>query len=176
MHDAAPPAPRPHGRGQDRRGGPAVKPALHAVPDPIGFLLGSWSTRRHLLDRSTNTAGTFAGTTTFTADAGGLHWLEEGRVRWPTFEGPASRSYRIARGIAAGVEVLFEDGRLLCRLDLTGGRARDQHECTPDTYVVDFTVRSSDSIEYRWDVTGPAKDLLLTTALSRSGVRTHPER
>ena len=32
---------------------------------------------------------------------------------------------------------------------------------------VDFTVTSADTVEYSWDVTGPAKDQLLTTVLTR---------
>lgn len=161
MQDAAPPA-------------LPVIPLPFAVPDPIGFLLGSWTTRRHLLDRSTNTVGTFTGTTTFTPDADGLHWAEQGTVRWPSFEGPASRSYRVMPGVGTAVEVLFEDGRLLCRLDLSAGSARDHHDCPPDTYRVDFAVGSSDRIDYRWDVTGPAKDLLLSTTLTRVGASRGP--
>lgn len=146
-----------------------MNPALLPVPDPIGFLLGTWTTQRHLLDRSSDIAGTFAGTTTFTADGGGLHWVEQGRVRWPSFEGPASRSYRVVRGTGPEAEVHFDDGRLLCRLDLATGRAHDVHACPPDTYLVDFAVHSIDRIDYSWDVTGPAKDLLLTTILVRQG-------
>ncbi len=145
------------------------EPAMHSgipVPDPLAFLAGAWSTRRRLLDRRSGTTGTFTGITTFTPDDGGLRWDEEGTVHWASFQGPASRSYRIgAEG--SGLTVTFPDGRVLCRLDLRSGTARDEHDCSPDTYRVDFTVTAGDAIDYSWDVTGPAKDHLLTTVLTR---------
>lgn len=143
-------------------------PATLPVEDPLAFLTGRWSTQRGLLDRSTGARGTFSGTTIFTPDGGGLLWDEEGTVSWPTFQGPAFRSYRIAAEDDT-LAVLFPDDRLLCRLDLRSGRARDEHACTPDTYIVDFRVTSPGTVEYSWDVTGPAKDLLLTTTLTREG-------
>jgi hypothetical protein len=136
------------------------------VVDPLAFLAGSWSTRRHLLDRSSGTEGIFTGITTFTPDDDGLRWDEEGTMSWPSFQGPASRSYRVtAQGTTMAIH--FPDGRLLCRLDLRSGRAHDEHWCSPDTYLVDFRVPSFGTVEYSWDVTGPAKDHLLTTTLTR---------
>ncbi|MFC3301107.1 DUF6314 family protein [Arthrobacter agilis] len=86
--------------------------ARHGITDPLGFLAGSWTAQRRLLDRAAGVAGTFAGTTTFTPDhEEGLQWAEQGTVRWPSFEGPASRSYRVLRTTGAAIEVRFEDGR-----------------------------------------------------------------
>jgi hypothetical protein len=149
------------------------------VPDPIAFLAGTWATRRELLDRSTGTTGTFSGTTTFTPDDGGLRWDEEGTVCWASFRGPATRSYRIDPGVTGdpgdpGATVTFPDGRVLCHLDLRSGTARDEHACPPDTYRVHFTVTSYGTIDYSWDVTGPAKDHLLTTVLTRIGAASGP--
>lgn len=141
--------------------------AVTGIVDAVAFLAGAWSTSRTLLDRASGTAGTFTGTTTFTPDDGSLRWEEKGIVSWPHFHGPASRTYMV-EGDGATVAIRFQDGRLLCRLDLTSGRARDDHACAPDTYRVDFTVTSPDTIQYSWDVTGPAKDLLLRTTLTRS--------
>ncbi|MDQ0735879.1 DUF6314 family protein [Arthrobacter agilis] len=140
------------------------------VEDPMAFLAGTWSTERTLLDRAVGTTGTFSGTTLFTPDRGGLRWDEEGTVRWASFQGPASRSYRIDAGDGGdgGLTVTFPDGRVLCRLDLRPGAARDEHHCAPDTYRVDFVITSPVTIEYSWDVTGPAKDHLLRTVLTRT--------
>jgi hypothetical protein len=136
------------------------------VHDPIAFLTGTWTTERTMLDRSSGMTGTFTGTTIFTPDDGGLRWDEEGTASWGSYRGPASRSYRVdAEDV--GMVVTFPDGRVLCRLDLSHGHARDEHPCSPDTYRVEFTVPRFDAIDYIWDVTGPAKDLLLTTALMR---------
>ncbi|MBG6224631.1 hypothetical protein IWX63_001190 [Arthrobacter sp. CAN_A2] len=136
------------------------------VPDPLTFLAGTWTTERTMLDRAGSATGTFTGTTTFTPDGGGLRWDEEGTACWSSYRGPAFRSYRVDVEDAR-VVVTFPDGRVLCRLDLGRGHARDEHPCSPDTYRVDFTVTRPGSIEYSWDVTGPAKDLLLTTTLTR---------
>lgn len=136
------------------------------VVDPLGFLAGSWATRRNLLDRASGTAGTFTGTTTFTPDGDGLLWNEQGTVAWPHFQGPASRSYTV-EGEGPAIAVYFPDGRLLCRLDLRSGEARDDHACFPDAYLVEFRITSPSTVEYSWDVTGPAKDHLLTTTLER---------
>lgn len=146
----------------------APQPPLLGVEDPLAFLAGTWSTHRLLLDRSTGAEGIFTGITTFTPDDDGLRWDEEGTITWPRFQGPASRSYRVTADGATMV-VRFPDGRLLCRLDLRGGSAHDEHLCSPDTYIVDLRVLSSGSVEYSWDVTGPAKDHLLTTTLMREG-------
>ncbi|BBE23749.1 hypothetical protein MN0502_26320 [Arthrobacter sp. MN05-02] len=142
-------------------------PTPSAVGDPLAFLTGSWHTERCLLDRAGDLTGTFTGTTAFIPDDDGLRWEEEGIVTWPQFRGPAVRTYLVRRGLDGSALVHFPDGRLLCRLDLSSGRAYDEHACTPDTYRVRFTATSATTVEYSWDVTGPAKDLLLTTVLTR---------
>ncbi|WP_434993457.1 DUF6314 family protein [Arthrobacter sp. Ld5] len=144
----------------------ARRDGLVPVHDPLAFLAGAWATERTMLDRSSGTTGTFTGVTVFRPDGDGLGWEEEGTARWASFRGPASRSYRLVAG-EAGVVVMFPDGRVLCRLDLRSGTAHDEHLCSPDTYRVEFVVPSPDTVRYSWDVTGPAKDLLLTTTLTR---------
>ncbi|TDK25603.1 hypothetical protein E2F48_10175 [Arthrobacter crusticola] len=152
------------------------------VPDLRSYLLGAWRVRRSLLNRADATVGTFTGTLTFrpVPDGGpGLFWHEEGTVHWPgvrpstgravaPFTGPASRRYLLVPGgPAAPWEVLFEDGRPFHRLGLTTGSWRDEHWCSPDTYRVEYTALAQDRLNYEWDVTGPAKDQLLTTELTR---------
>lgn len=73
-----------------------------------------------------------------------------------------------------GATVTFPDGRVLCHLDLRSGTARDEHACSPDTYRVHFTVTAYGTVDYSWDVTGPAKDHLLTTVLTRTGAPSAP--
>ena len=118
-----------------------MRAGLVGVDDPLVFLTGAWATERTLLDRSGGGTGTFTGTTIFTPDDGGLSWDEQGMVRWPHFHGPASRSYRVVAD-STGMVVTFPDGRVLCRLDLRSGTAKDEHLCTPDTYRVEFEVPS----------------------------------
>ncbi len=135
--------------------------------DSLRFLAGTWSTHRRLLDRAGGMTGVFTGTTSFTPDGEGLRWDEEGTVSWPHFEGRALRTYLVRVSAPGVMEIRFPDGRLLCTLDLRSGLARDEHTCFPDTYRVDFAIRSLSRIEYCWEVTGPLKDLLLTTELTR---------
>ncbi|MBJ2120386.1 hypothetical protein I6N91_05270 [Arthrobacter sp. MSA 4-2] len=152
------------------------------VPDLRSYLLGTWRVRRSLVNRADSTVGSFTGTLTFrpVSDGGpGLSWREEGTVHWPgvrpsagrpvpPFTGPASRQYLLVPGgPAAPWEVLFGDGRPFHRLSLTAGSWRDEHWCSPDTYRVEYTALAQDGLKYEWDVTGPAKDQLLTTELTR---------
>ncbi|WP_159800898.1 DUF6314 family protein [Arthrobacter zhaoguopingii] len=152
------------------------------VPDLRSYLLGTWRVRRSLLNRADSTEGTFTGTLTVqpvTDDGPGLSWREEGTVHWPgarlcagrsvpPFTGPANRQYLLVPGgQGAPWEVLFQDGRPFHRLGLTAGSWRDEHWCSPDTYRVEYTALAQDRLRYQWDVTGPAKDQLLTTELTR---------
>jgi hypothetical protein len=155
-------------------------PAPDASPDSgpdfdlRAYLRGSWSVDRTLLDRRTGTRGTFTGVVRFTdADDGGLHWREEGTVRWTSFDGapftgPASREYLLRPADTAAVmDVAFPDGRPFHRMGFTGQSNQDVHWCDPDTYRVTYTVLGPDEVGYRWDVTGPAKDQLLESVLRR---------
>jgi hypothetical protein len=160
----------------------------HPVPDLRSYLLGTWRVRRGLLNRSDGTRGTFTGRAVFTPlpdDAASLRWREDGTVSWgvspparhggspsggqPAFTGPASREYLLVPGGAGGLwEVRFEDGRSFHALSLAQGSWAADHWCSPDTYRVRFTVHSEDRLDYEWDVTGPVKDQLLTTELTRA--------
>ncbi|MHA7261920.1 DUF6314 family protein [Arthrobacter sp. TMN-37] len=159
---------------------------IFPVSDLRSYLLGTWRVRRGLLNRADATRGTFTGTVTFlpVPDGGpGLRWREEGTVHWPgsrspagrpvpAFTGPASRQYLIVPGGPSGPwEVLFEDGRPFHHLALAGGSWTDEHWCSPDTYRVRYEALSEDRLDYEWDVTGPAKDQLLTTELTRQSPR-----
>jgi hypothetical protein len=155
-------------------------PAPEETPDSApgfdlrAYLRGSWSVDRTLLDRKTGTRGTFTGVVRFTDDDdGGLHWREEGTVRWASFDGmpftaPASREYLLRPADTPAVlDVYFPDGRPFHRMGLAGQASRDVHWCDPDTYRVTYTVVGPDECGYRWDVTGPAKDQLLESVLRR---------
>jgi hypothetical protein len=139
-------------------------------PSPAGA--GKWSVERQLLDRSTGTRGTFSGVVLFvpTDDDGALAFREEGTMRWPTFAGPASREYLLhPAGRPDALDVYFTDGRPFHRMSFTPAANLDQHWGDPDTYRVAYTYEGPDAFGYTWDVTGPRKDLLLTSALKRLG-------
>ena len=145
--------------------------------DLRAYLLGDWSVDRTLLDRATGSRGTFTGVVRFTeTNDGGLRFREEGTVRWnpargTPFAGPASREYLLrASATPDAMDMFFPDGRPFHRIGFGGQDHRDTHWCDPDTYRVEYTKLGPDEFHYRWDVTGPAKDLLLESALHRTAM------
>ena len=145
--------------------------------DLRAYLLGSWSVARTMLDRATGSRGTFNGVVRFTeTDDGGLRFREEGSVQWnpagaASFHGPASREYLLKPSATPEtMDMLFPDGHPFHRIGFGGQDNQDRHWCDPDTYRVEYTRLGPDEFSYRWDVTGPAKDLLLESVLTRTGV------
>ncbi len=139
--------------------GPAVRRAAD----------GLWTVERDMLDRANGTRGTFTGVVRFVPDDdGGLAFREEGTMRWPSFTGPAFREYLLRpAGQPDALDVFFPDGRPFHRMSFTPQANLDNHWCDPDTYRVAYTWEGSDRFSYSWDVTGPRKDLLLTSHLVR---------
>jgi len=161
-------------------GGPDSEQCLHGPGfDQEGFdlrayLLGSWSVDRTMLDRAAGTGGTFGGVVRFTGtDDGGLRFREEGTVAWDPggpapHTGPASREYLLRpSGTPAAMDMFFPDGRPFHRIGFGRRDSNDSHWCDPDTYRVSYTAVGPDEFRYRWDVTGPNKDLLLASVLHR---------
>jgi hypothetical protein len=132
---------------------------------------GLWTVERDLLDRASGTRGTFTGVVRFVPDDdGGLAFREEGTMRWPSFTGPAFREYLLRpAGQPDALDVFFPDGRPFHRMSFTPQANLDNHWCDPDTYRVAYIWEGPDRFSYSWDVTGPRKDLLLTSHLVRDG-------
>jgi len=121
-----------------------------------------------LHDRGSSAQGRFSGTARFSPDGRGLLHIERGELVWPTHSGPAHRTLRYQPTLTPGVlDVYFADGRPFHRLDLREGRCAAVHPCGNDEYVGEFTVSSPDEWSYCWRVTGPEKDLLLSSVLRR---------
>ncbi|MDQ4503156.1 DUF6314 family protein [Sinomonas sp. ASV322] len=158
----------------------------YTVSDLSAYLRGEWAVERTMLDRTSGERGTFSGTVTFTGSArtandddGALLQHEEGTVRWGAHAGPATRSYVWRPGPSPeSMDVFFPDGRFFHSVQLgelsaqdasglAGPGSRAEHWCDPDTYRVAYTPVGPDELRYAWDVTGPAKNLLLTTTLRR---------
>jgi hypothetical protein len=136
-------------------------------PSPAGH----WAVARQLLDRAAGTHGTFSGVVHFCpTDDGGLALREEGTMRWPTFTGPATREYFLRPAERPDVlDVFFADGRHFHRMSFRPEANLDNHWCDPDTYRVAYALEGQDRFRYTWDVSGPRKDLLLTSELKRLG-------
>ncbi|WP_434617822.1 DUF6314 family protein [Arthrobacter sp. A5] len=149
-----------------------------SVTDLRAYLAGSWRVERTLLDRSTGVRGRFQGTVLFEPADGGptsqtstakvLRQREHGTISWPTHTGTATREYLLhATTEPAILDMYFPDERFFHTLNLSTGRWTTGHGCDPDTYNVTYRAVSSMRLDYEWDVSGPAKDLLLSTSLFR---------
>lgn len=153
---------------------PSPEPSLRAYllgshPTARPSQQGHWQLERDLLDRSDGTRGTFSGVVIFTpTDDGGLALREEGTMRWPAFTGPASREYVLKPAARPdALDVFFPDGRPFHRMSFTPVASLDIHWCDPDTYLVAYSRQGPDAFSYSWDITGPRKNLLLDSRLTR---------
>lgn len=129
----------------------------------IALLAGIWDVRRRLLDRRSGRAGEFVGTASFERDRDRLRWIEHGRIRFGGHDGPAGRRLSIVPA-PEGWMVEFDDGRPFHPLVLD--RAVE-HVCGDDRYVGEYQLRDPDTLEVRWRVSGPAKDLEIETTYRR---------
>lgn len=152
-------------------------PDAASAVDLRAYLLGSWSVDRTLWDRSADTRGTFTGVAIFVeADDGALRFREEGTVQWEApggkpFTGPAQREYVLhASDRSDTLEVFFPDGRPFHRMSFLPSDDSELHWCDPDSYRVKYSLVSRDEYRYSWDVSGPAKNLLLESVLRRAVV------
>lgn len=150
-------------------------PDAASAVDLRAYLLGSWRVERTLWDRSADTRGTFTGVAAFIeTDDGALRFREEGTVHWAApggepFAGPAQREYVLRPSDRPDtLEVFFPDGRPFHRMSFLPADDSELHWCDPDTYRVKYSLVSRDEYRYSWDVSGPAKNLLLESVLRRS--------
>lgn len=145
-------------------------PQTWATPLELGWFAGVWQLDRVLSDALSGNHGTFTGRATLTPDADGLAYRETGTLHWPTHTGPATRGYHYAASDTdpALLSVTFEDGRPFHTLDLRDGASAFSHDCGEDLYTGTFARISDDAWEQRWRVTGPRKDLLITSTYERA--------
>ena len=167
---------------------PGSTPERDPEANLYAYLLGSWSVERTLLDRASGTRGSFTGVVHFFPGSdspsdsagpgdsdGGMVLREEGTLLWPAPDGSpttnaASRTYILRRtGSPGTLDVFFSDGRPFHRMSFSEQASQDEHWCDPDTYHVNYVLDGPDAFSYRWDVSGPAKDLLLESSLRRLG-------
>jgi hypothetical protein len=118
---------------------------------------------RRLHDRRSGERGTFTGTARLEPDGDGLRWVESGEVRFGAHAGPAGRTLAVVPA-GDGWAVQFADGRPFHPLDLDGGAV--EHLCGADRYAGRYRL-DGDTLDVRWHVTGPDKDLEIETTYVR---------
>lgn len=140
---------RPLRHHEGVQGQPAVSGA-----DTLAYLLGGWSVDRVLVAPGSGYRGTFTGEAEFCPEPGGTGaaYHEQGRLRWPTYDGPASRRLRYALTGDGALTVRFADGRPFHILELRGGRASYVHPCGDDVYIGILTVVDEDEWRQVWRV------------------------
>jgi hypothetical protein len=95
-----------------------------------------------------------------------VSWVEEGKLRWPTYYGPAGRTLELRPG-AESMAVHFSDGRFFHDLDLGVPRSHLTHDCAPDRYAGIVDVTGADSWRIVWFCDGPSKKLVIRTSYRR---------
>lgn len=142
------------------------------IPDDLRrYLAGRWRVERLAEDRRSDARHRMTGTVDFTPDGDALAYHEA--VTW-TLDGQtfnAERRYRYAFPDPAApltAEVSFPDGAPFHALDLAQGACTVAHACPPDRYDGHYRLLDRDRFQLRWCVTGPRKDLILTTLFQRA--------
>lgn len=131
-------------------------------------LLGVWHLRRQIADRRLDAVGSFLGTARFERDAKGALQRETGVLRFAG--GPPMQADRVYRWQEAQGRflVFFEDGRPFHDFAPYADQ-RATHLCGADTYRVTYDFAGWPFWTSQWTVTGPRKDLVITTEFSREG-------
>lgn len=145
------------------------------IDDTLNFLCGSWQIEREIDDELTGARSQFIGVADIvpveipppSSVIASALYLEHGTLTVGTHKGPAARRLEMHRNSSDGVDLFFQDGRLFVELNLRVGHWESSHQCANDCYRMATTVQSSELLEERWFVTGPAKRYRAATIMKR---------
>lgn len=140
-----------------------MNPASPA-PEPTE-LLGRWHLDRTVEDRRHGRRGTVTGVLSIEPGPDGLVWAESGLLVWQGRTVPVHRRLQV-RCVGAEWVVTFEDGRPFH--PWAPGTWVD-HPCGADHYrgLVEVS-EDRQRVDVTWVTTGPAKDDILRTRLTRT--------
>lgn len=141
-------------------------------PDDPHALLGVWDLSREIVEQPGDERSRVDGTTTLAADGDSIDWYETGTLSRRGLRTPVSRRLRIEPR-EDGWFVTFEDGR-----DFHPWRPGEpvEHPCGADRYVGTIRRLDTDHWTVQWRVTGPRKDYVMTSVLTRSAARPEHRR
>ena len=132
-------------------------------------LAGEWTVARLIADQRTGQPGRFDGIARLTPVAGGLDYAEAGQLTLGTAAPlQAKRGYRWQFD-ADGVAVFFSDGRAFHRFQPGVSGPGTDHLCGADLYRVRYDWGDWPAWQATWQVTGPAKDYVMTSRHVRAG-------
>jgi hypothetical protein len=128
---------------------------------------GEWRLVRRMRDLKRREIGRLTGRASFTADGPCVFAFEEhGLLTLGAMRTEARRAYRYEM-TEAGFRVLFPDGRFFHEAKLEDGTALVSHDCAPDLYRGRYRIASADRWSLSWRITGPRKDLVISSVFSR---------
>ena len=137
---------------------------MSSVPDPAEFA-GVWTIDRDLSDLRSGDTGHFTGQLIVAAEGAGYDWRESGMLTWGDYTGRAERQLCL-RPHDGTWWMCFADGRLF-----HPWRFGEQvvHPCAADVYLgrIECEPDAPDRFTITWDVTGPAKRLLIVSRMTR---------
>jgi hypothetical protein len=81
----------------------------------------------------------------------------------------ARQTYRFVIESADRFGVFFADGRFFHQAEIDAGRACVVHHCAPDTYQGRYRFLGPDRWSLSWRITGPRKDLVISSVFSLRG-------
>ena len=133
-------------------------------PDPAEFA-GAWAIDRDLSDLRSGNTGHFTGQLIVAADGAGYDWRESGTLTWGDYTGQAERQLCL-RPHDGTWWMCFADGRLFHPWRLGEEVVR---RCAADVYRghIAYGPDVPDRFTITWDVTGPAKRLLIVSRMTR---------
>jgi Family of unknown function (DUF6314) len=137
------------------------------LADLAQLFAGGWFLTRRIRDLRGRVLGRLRGTADFTPDRDGRHFAEHGILTLPQGQTEARRAYRFVIESADAFSVFFADGRFFHRAAIVSGTAPVTHDCAPDTYRGRYRFRDPDRWSLSWRITGPRKDLVISTVFSR---------
>lgn len=137
----------------------------------IEAFFGAWSLARSIEDRRTGVPAAFEGRAWITPTPQGALYEECGMMQIAGgAQMRAERRYQW-RLSAAGIDVLFEDGRYFHGVDLGSACPEASHWCDPDSYGVCYDFSEWPAWSCVWHVRGPRKDYSMRSVYARAEQR-----
>lgn len=127
---------------------------------------GTWHLRR-VVENAIGPDARFEGTAEFAPDDAGLVLVERGEMRIEGQGGFAAERRYLWRPSAAGIAVLFSNGRPFHEFDPASDRPEAEHPCAPDHYRVAYDFSGWPAWRSVWRVRGPRKSYVMQSRYFR---------
>ncbi|WP_120632804.1 DUF6314 family protein [Ruegeria sp. EL01] len=133
------------------------------MPSRLSDFEGRWSLTRTIRDARAGQIVQATGQADLRQTDGGLIYEEEVKLRIPGQpEMTGTRRY-LWRDAGDLIAIHFDDDRYFHALKLGVTKARDHHDCPPDSYDAAYDFRTWPRWNVRWVVSGPRKSYEMHT-------------